>query len=345
MSVWEQLAEVHEGDREDGMLYVRYAGWRDETRKLQGKGTHRFRRPDGGEIVADVLNDQKIQIHARSGTRVRIRAANNPTRHMVHHLPSGTWVDLLTYDGPASDLEREPYAVDVARDYIRPAIERFMARTHASGKWGDRTGTTLNLQVGANNDDGWEQESTGNMDNAALVRHQSSTATSGRRYGFHRFTGVSVPVGATVNSATLSLTAFSNDDMNGTWYCEDADSATAWDGVSTGFVTSLVRTTASVSWIADSLGTIYVSRDVTGPVAEVVARAGWSSGSAITLLCVPNSDALKAFDSEAYNSFPATAAKLDIDYTAGGGGGRNKRHSRPCSRPSAFGASKKPTEY
>jgi hypothetical protein len=136
-------------NRSDGLLYVRYAEWRDDGRKTRGEGDYQFRRPDGGVIRADLLNDHKIQIPPL-GRQITLRAEGNPQKTWVHHLPTDRWVDAAQYTGPLSELEFDTWTIDAEREFILPAIARFRARLERPGqRWGDRTGTTLNLIVAA----------------------------------------------------------------------------------------------------------------------------------------------------------------------------------------------------
>ncbi len=65
--------------------------------------------------------------------------------------------------------------------------------------------TTINKQISANKDD-WHQPATGsNTDNSIDVQIRSSGAEPLRTWGGFRFTGLTIPKGARVSSATLQL--------------------------------------------------------------------------------------------------------------------------------------------
>lgn len=304
-----------------GERYVRYAGWRDETRKAQGRGDHRFRRPDGGEIVADLLNDHKIQVPPL-GRELVIRANGSPK---VHHLPTDAWVDLLTYRGKLSDLEYRTWTIDVETEFVLPAISRFRQRLLAGGRWGDRTGTTLNLIVGASAGDADERQSDGSVSlTIAPNRTYSRNVASSQYHSGHHFTGATIPSGATINAATLTLncTSTSLDDMYCTIHADDSDSAAAFTSTSYD-IGSRTRTTASQSWQQDACGTgDEVSPDFASVVQEVVDRAGWASGNSIAILLISSASppAIKFFASTAYDTSTTLCARLDIDYTAATGG-------------------------
>ncbi len=78
------------------------------------------------------------------------------------------------------------------------------------------------------------------------------------------------------------------------------------------------RTTASISWVADGLGVGWeTSPDVTTPLQEVVDAY---TPTAIVFIGRPNQDATKKLQTYSYEQGSTYGAKLDIDYTAGGGG-------------------------
>ncbi len=100
-----------------------------------------------------------------------------------------------------------------------------------------------------------------------------------------RFTGVTIPQGATITSAYLTLNsagvsgAIQQKFING----EAADNAATFSTAAD--YNGRTRTSASVSWTAGAWtsGTWYNSTDITTVVQEIVNRAGWTSGNAMAL--------------------------------------------------------------
>jgi hypothetical protein len=179
--------------------------------------------------------------------------------------------------------------------------------------------TTLNLQIGAYQDEGsrWNVSSFSSGDNMPFG------AGSGGSPSFHlnnRFTSVTIPVGATIDTTTAEFN--SNYSGSGTTvytniYCEDQDdparvtSYSDFDG--------RTMTSAFTAW--DSLpawtnGTWYTSADFTSAVQEYSDRAGRASGNALTIFVKNDGSSTNALRySTGYGVVTTRAAKLDIDYT------------------------------
>ena len=140
--------------------------------------------------------------------------------------------------------------------------------------------TTITINPSASNHDAW-QGTAGAMTLTGEVR-----VASGIAWGGLLLPSVAVPVGATINSATLyyQASATTHDDPGQTWYAQAADDAGVFT-TTTSDISSRPRTTASVADAATGIGnTTYRSVDVTGPLAEVFGRTGWASGNDAALL-------------------------------------------------------------
>lgn len=199
--------------------------------------------------------------------------------------------------------------------------------------------TTINLTTSANGDDVHAQTGTndaGKRPNLGLITDDAilSPGSHGNNDEYSaavRFTGVTIAQAATISSATFSWRA--NATYNASpgvvkyWVCcQAADNAGA---LSTSGSTDLdgatrAGTTADSTWTVTSVtgGTRY-SVDITTAVQEVINRAGWASGNAIVVLVDTHADTTQGEwqDWDAYNTGGSTnGPKLDITYTAGGGG-------------------------
>jgi len=140
-----------------------------------------------------------------------------------------------------------------------------------------------------------------------------------------RFTGVAVPQGATINSATLTLNV---TDINpggygasgGTLYGYDTNNAAAWSAgsISPGAV---VKTTATAA-IATPVATGLHNYDVTSIVQEIANRPGWSSGNALSLFALHDSVGVNGHETrfEDFQDAGTDEPTLSITYTSGGGG-------------------------
>lgn len=186
--------------------------------------------------------------------------------------------------------------------------------------------TVLNLQVNASANDAY-QDSGDTADitaTGAVYGTGTASASPDRTVGL-RFTNVTIPPGATINSATLTQKKNGNEwsTVIFTWRGEAADNAAAFSGGED--MTARALTTASVSCSENTNhtgGTFYslpAGADLKTIVQEIVDRAGWASGNALVMLAI--GDSASSFASNSYFQYDnaaADAAKLDIDYTAGG---------------------------
>lgn len=131
-----------------------------------------------------------------------------------------------------------------------------------------------------------------------------------------RFTTVPIPAGATVDSATVSPYVYgtSHDDPDCTIYCEDADDPATFSTAD--YPSGRTRTTASVAWIATGIGSGFRdSPDISGPLGEQVARAGWVSGNSVAVLLVSNLTPGRRFLIRTIDHSASYAAKLNVTYT------------------------------
>ncbi len=140
-----------------------------------------------------------------------------------------------------------------------------------------------------------------------------------------RFTGLELPNGATIDSASITTITGVHIDTEPTlpiwrFWGDDVDDAAAWS--SGNAPRHITKTTASA--VADTtLGTTV--QDVTAIVQEIVERGGWASGNAMRfqldsggLAAVPSSGVYKhSLAINAYEKSPAGTlqAVLDVTYT------------------------------
>lgn len=179
--------------------------------------------------------------------------------------------------------------------------------------------TTLNLQVAAGADDAKETNAdTGFASNGSQIVLQIGLTTADQTSGGFRFSGATIPVGATINSATLELyeDAGGSDPVNLDLFAEDVDNSNDFAG--TADVINRTRTTATTNWnmVSASTSDWNTSPDIASLVQEVVNRAGWSSGNAISILAIAKSSLSTFTFTAAAKDGSANSAKLNIDYTA-----------------------------
>jgi hypothetical protein len=182
--------------------------------------------------------------------------------------------------------------------------------------------TTLNLQVNASGNDAY-QDSGGSaiiVDTSSAIGTGTAASSPDRTYGV-RFVSVTIPQGASITSANLTIckrgTQFNN--VEGTWRGEAADNAAAFTLGED--MTTRAQTSASVACsenINRTDATYYAFPTGASWVAivqEIVNRGGWASGNALVLLFIGDSaNSFTSTDINSYDNSTSLAAKLDIDY-------------------------------
>lgn len=185
--------------------------------------------------------------------------------------------------------------------------------------------TTVNAQVGADYDD----VTAGPTDfwphnyNCNFMGYSSG-------YGFlnagFRFQSISIPKGATIISAKISVYAayqvFFTADADGVIYGESADDPATYDAV-THRPDTADTTTASVAWSPATWtdDTWIDSPDISTIIAEITSRAGWASGNALCLMwrhAMPLDYSTDSFCSFVdYNGSTSNCPKLVVEYAIG----------------------------
>jgi len=142
----------------------------------------------------------------------------------------------------------------------------------------------------------------------------TDSLTAGLRFtGLFRFTGLNIPRGANVTSATLTLSAvdLSSDDPEVEIHCEDVDDSPDVVTLADVADTRVPRvTTASTTWSATGIGTSPVaSPDFADALEEVLRRPDYERlTSAIGVILVATNSGAKVFR-------VSGSMTLDIVYT------------------------------
>lgn len=189
---------------------------------------------------------------------------------------------------------------------------------------GDYVGTA-GSDIGFCYQDGTASCFTGlsNQDSNSRIGYRTGTNFLDITSGF-RFPNVTIPQGATINSATFHYTAFDTDSTNPpnvVIFAEDIDDSptfttTGSDSPDTvAFGGSRATTTTGVAWPLSAggqiLNTATSSPDISSVIQEVIDRPGWSSGNALSILIGPG-DQIDNFNARNATS----SAALIINYTA-----------------------------
>lgn len=191
--------------------------------------------------------------------------------------------------------------------------------------------TTVTATVAAGADDlSWHNEGVGSFSaTAATILIGDSDSSNFNRWGLVRFTGLTIPVGATITEAHLSLkaTGLTGTIPALTVYGVKGDNPAA--PTTRSLANALTLSTAAVGWTPSAWvsTTVYQSSDLKTIIQEIVNQGTWASGEAIELvLTVPRGDtfsAANALSFRAYDNTPADAAQLSVTYTTAFAGTAN----------------------
>lgn len=175
---------------------------------------------------------------------------------------------------------------------------------------------TLQVKVTDTADDGYEGTFFG-FDTSLVASGFNGFETG---VGFVRFLNVTVPQGATIDSATLTLNITGiTGTPDTTLYGVDEDNAAAFADPGN-LPSAAARTTASADPDPAGTGTKVIT--ITSILQEIVDRGGWASGNALAFVAVDNAGSgANAWGAEDYGDAGTAEAVLDITYTAGGAAG------------------------
>jgi len=188
--------------------------------------------------------------------------------------------------------------------------------------------TTLNLQVGASTDNCWRRLTPAYWELASNNIQAGADAAPNYQYGAGmRFADVTIPKGATIIAAYLTLTcgyATAATVANTKISAEGIDNAPTFADDAAVFDTRFGNhTTARPVWNAIPAWTVdteYQSPEIKTVIQEIVNRAGWVSGNAIAIFWEDYDDdsthvALARRICYAYDGDSDKAPKLHIEYT------------------------------
>ena len=180
--------------------------------------------------------------------------------------------------------------------------------------------TTLNLQVAASADDGWQ--SGAGVPNIATSTLELGQDGSGNLSALARFLNVTIPQGTTITSATFTVRCVAGYTGPSTLIvnaqAENVDNS-ATISASANHIGARAVTSSPTSWDIHIMATnTEYSVDVTSHVQAVLNRAGWVSGNALSIIITNNTAPSNEWqDVYTYDNTPANAPKLDIVYSGG----------------------------
>ncbi len=185
----------------------------------------------------------------------------------------------------------------------------------------------LNLVINASTDDARNLTPNGTFNATAVTQHIGNFTGSIYYIGW-RFNAVTIPQGATISSAILTMYV---SNVNGgttalaSFWGDAVDNSVTYDSVNT--PQGRVHTTAVVNQTFTTANWVTVGYQLTSTeipelktlVQEIVNRAGWVSGNALSIVATDNGSTSPGYVGFAtFDNASTKASKLDITYTTGG---------------------------
>ena len=193
--------------------------------------------------------------------------------------------------------------------------------------------TDLDKKVGGSTSDGYHIDTIGPYGAGSTYSFDNNAATMKVGYQapdemspadgyswsiFARIAGLTIPQGSTIDSATIHFhTPVSSSATGKTVIIDGNDIDTAAIPTDEGHIRSATKTSATVSWTfgAISGGTVE-SPEIKTIVQEIVNRAGWASGNAMTIyLHTPTTSSDWDLTVRTYDHSSGQAPHINITYS------------------------------
>lgn len=195
---------------------------------------------------------------------------------------------------------------------------------------------TLSIRVSTTNDDGGKQGSRAWSTSSIWLGYDSYW---GQNIGMFRFNNVTIPQGATITSAKITIKAAgeNNNPFALRVYGIDEDDTANFSSDPTG----RTKTTAYVDWSPSGFldETTYDTPNIATVVKEIVDRAGWASGNDIGFFITNTSTTNREVNIYDYSDNASYSALLTVEYVDGGSPSPSLSPSLSPSRSSSVSAS------
>lgn len=231
--------------------------------------------------------------------------------HYVHAVKTDTTSIALYIDG-----------VRVAIDSSISATGSLSGSSTATYLGSDTSSGQFVQRISANNRDGLEWN--GSWDQNAIF---AGNWDGNDEYATWHFSGITIPQGATITSATMAVRAgsYGNDPsvVDLRIRAQDTDNASLPSG--SNFPSAFSFTTAQINYHPGTWtnNADYTTSDFATVIQEVVDRGGWASGNNMNIVMSPDTGQSPQNDIEFidYNLTPGAAGQLTVNYTVGSGSG------------------------
>lgn len=182
------------------------------------------------------------------------------------------------------------------------------------------TGTSVSSRINSGSNDVEEAQNGSMYTSSSDIELVNDGATYGNQTVGLRFTGITVPKGATITNAYIQFTSdeTGSTGTNLTIKGENVDNSAAFTTANFN-VSSRTKTAASVSWApaawstVSQAGTAQRTPNLSTIVQQIVNRNGWTSGNSLSFIITGTGKRTAS----AYEGSASNAPLLVIQYTAG----------------------------
>ncbi len=186
-------------------------------------------------------------------------------------------------------------------------------------EYSETSSGSVSSRVASGKDDAEENASTGAVQLGSSDLELVTDGTVNQKVGM-RFTGITVPKGATITNAYIQFTVDETATTSTSLSIrgQAADNAGSFT-TSTGNISGRSLTTASVAWNPAGWGTVGAAGtdqrtpNLASIISEITSRSGWSSGNSIALVITGSGKRT----AEAYEGSASQAPLLVINYSSG----------------------------
>ncbi len=219
----------------------------------------------------------------------------------------------LAHNPTASPAQVEQALINASLSFVTGTNS---STTNKSVWVGGGTPMVLETRVSSSSDDAEESVSSGSMYRTSSDLELVDAGSTPQLVGM-RFTGLTIPQGATITAAYIQFTVDETDSgtTSLTIRGQDADDAASFSSSSYD-ISSRATTSASASWSPPAWNTVgeagsdQRTPDLSAIIQEIVDRGGWSSGNDLAIIVSGTGERT----AESYNGSSSKAPLLHVEY-------------------------------